>query len=800
MVDKVEVQFGGQLTGLTAAINQATEQLEGMTAPISGLTAAFGALAEAGMAAFAVDRLAEWADEMARSGQEILDTSRELGMSTEQVSRLNVAFQAMGMDSQAASEGLARLSRAQEMAEMGSRQQMAAFQVLGLSMQQIKTMSPEDMLNRLADVFSRTADGTNKTALAMTLLGRAGAQMIPWLDKGREGLQLFEQIAQQTGTVWTESMAEGAEDTSIKMSVLRDSVEGVSMTLFNAFRPAIDQVVTSLTSMNEATNNSISADGGLSNALHDLVVTAQLLIKTFTDLIDILGIVVRSVMLVGHYAEQALGPIIGFAEGFQNAEIDGKGLFEALREGAIGWQMFFTRATGKVSEDLQNIKADLTDIWAVPTDKPILPGSGPTQGAPQVESMGDFYKSGQGQKQYLQDWQADLDKMLIDQNLFFDRAKQAEQAFWAQKLAYAQENEAAITASYVQAGSTQSQAVDKYDQLILQLRQKMYSFDQAALSQWLTSYKTGLDEQQAALKNSLAAGLITQQQFHDQSIALWKDWARVVAQTYGTTSTQYQAALKQEETYEKQHTAQSEINWKAMGNVVTNDFDQMLTGMLRGTQTFQQAFARLAENLVISMIEARAKIVVDWAIGQLEKLTVTNTTNTAIVASDTAQAGASAAAQNSADVLPSIMKHAGSAAAAVYDDVAQIPYVGWILAPAAAAAAFAAVAAFGSFDVGAYSLPSDMIIQAHQGEMILPAAQASMVRAGQASVGAFPGGMVAGGESGAGSIVNVTFAISAIDGQSVANVLKNQKSTIASVVADAITGGNSALKTALAKA
>jgi hypothetical protein len=61
--------------------------------------------------------------------------------------------------------------------------------------------------------------------------------------------------------------------------------------------------------------------------------------------------------------------------------------------------------------------------------------------------------------------------------------------------------------------------------------------------------------------------------------------------------------------------------------------------------------------------------------------------------------------------------------------VAQIPVVGWLLAPAAAAVAFGAVMAFDSFDKGSYELPNDMIAQVHKGEMIVPAAQASDIRA-----------------------------------------------------------------------
>jgi hypothetical protein len=66
--------------------------------------------------------------------------------------------------------------------------------------------------------------------------------------------------------------------------------------------------------------------------------------------------------------------------------------------------------------------------------------------------------------------------------------------------------------------------------------------------------------------------------------------------------------------------------------------------------------------------------------------------------------------------------------------VAQIPYVGWLLAPPAAAAAFTAVAAFGddipSFDVGSWEIKRDMVARIHQGEMILPANLATQVRAG----------------------------------------------------------------------
>jgi hypothetical protein len=95
----------------------------------------------------------------------------------------------------------------------------------------------------------------------------------------------------------------------------------------------------------------------------------------------------------------------------------------------------------------------------------------------------------------------------------------------------------------------------------------------------------------------------------------------------------------------------------------------------------------------------------------------------------------------------SVLNSAYEAAAGTYASVAQIPYVGWILAPGAAAAAFAAVMAFNtmkSFAVGAWNLPSDTVAQLHAGEMVVPANFATGLR------GALSGG--ASGGRGGGSV------------------------------------------------
>lgn len=167
-------------------------------------------------------------------------------------------------------------------------------------------------------------------------------------------------------------------------------------------------------------------------------------------------------------------------------------------------------------------------------------------------------------------------------------------------------------------------------------------------------------------------------------------------------------------------------------------FNNVLNQMLSGHANWARIEENLMRQLIMKMVEEAEQEVVAWIAGEAAKTAATNAGNTARTASTAAGASASAAAEGSA-MKTSAMGHAYSAAAAVYDDVAQIPYIGWILAPAAAGAALAAVLALGgnipSFASGAWELPHDTLAQVHKGEMVLPAGPAAALRSGFALPG-----------------------------------------------------------------
>ena len=69
--NKIDVIVGAQIAGLVSGINQAKGVIEGLASPISAVIGAFSGVAEAIGAAFAVDKLKEFAVEMGKLGEEI---------------------------------------------------------------------------------------------------------------------------------------------------------------------------------------------------------------------------------------------------------------------------------------------------------------------------------------------------------------------------------------------------------------------------------------------------------------------------------------------------------------------------------------------------------------------------------------------------------------------------------------------------------------------------------------------------------------------------------------------------------
>ena len=120
--------------------------------------------------------------------------SSKFGVPVETLAALSNAAALSDVSVEELGASIARLSKNMVSASGPTTDQAVAFKALGISVKdssgQLK--SSDDILLAVADSFSKFRDGATKTAIAIALFGRAGADMIPVLDKGSAGIKEME--------------------------------------------------------------------------------------------------------------------------------------------------------------------------------------------------------------------------------------------------------------------------------------------------------------------------------------------------------------------------------------------------------------------------------------------------------------------------------------------------------------------------------------------------------------------------------------------------------------------------------
>lgn len=169
----------------------------GKLARVLGPAALVGAITGAAVGfAYLTRSVINTADEISKAAQKI-------GIGTEELSRLRYAADLSGVSFQSLQTSVGRLNRNMVEASMGTGQSAQAFAQMGISVTDAsgRLRTSTDIMGDVADRFSTMEDGAQKTALAMAIFGRAGMEMIPMLNGGRDALQELTQEADRFGVV-----------------------------------------------------------------------------------------------------------------------------------------------------------------------------------------------------------------------------------------------------------------------------------------------------------------------------------------------------------------------------------------------------------------------------------------------------------------------------------------------------------------------------------------------------------------------------------------------------------------------
>jgi hypothetical protein len=173
------------------AVDQTTAAFRSVQGNISSLQNTLRGIAGPLAAAFSVAAITAFGKSLIDTADRIAEISQKTGVAAETLSSLSNAAKMNGVDMEGLGTAMVRLNKAISEAVSGSFEQQRAFSALGISAEELKNLSTEEVFYRISDAFSGAADGAAKTTIAMTLLGKSGADLIPTLNMGRSELQKF---------------------------------------------------------------------------------------------------------------------------------------------------------------------------------------------------------------------------------------------------------------------------------------------------------------------------------------------------------------------------------------------------------------------------------------------------------------------------------------------------------------------------------------------------------------------------------------------------------------------------------
>ncbi len=168
---------------------------------------------------------------LAKQSLEVSDNiskaSQKIGIATETLSGLRYAAQLADVDFESLTSGLGKFNKSIVEAVGGAEKQEQAFRLLGITQEELKKNSPDEVFSKVAEGMAGMADGANKTALAMALFGKAGANMIPLLNSGAEGLKQATDEAGKFGRIINDEAGKQAEQFNDNLTRMTSGLEGI---------------------------------------------------------------------------------------------------------------------------------------------------------------------------------------------------------------------------------------------------------------------------------------------------------------------------------------------------------------------------------------------------------------------------------------------------------------------------------------------------------------------------------------------------------------------------------------------
>jgi hypothetical protein len=287
-VGQLTIEMAANVARLMTDMDRARKIVESSTSQMAKYAAmaskALGAIGLAVGAMAAVKGFAGFIQGAIDSADEASKLAQKAGIATSEVAGLQLAFRQGGVDAEGLQKAVSKLS-------VGILDGNAALKAMGISARNAdgSLMSSREVLGLIADKFEGYSDGVAKTALAIELFGKSGADLIPILNGGAAAIDEYDSMAKKLGLTVGDSTGKSAEKFNDTIDLIGQGLKGIAAQVAEKILPVLESLAGKFFETMSEGNRLQTVATVLGNALKGLYSAALVAVDGFKILFEYLN-------------------------------------------------------------------------------------------------------------------------------------------------------------------------------------------------------------------------------------------------------------------------------------------------------------------------------------------------------------------------------------------------------------------------------------------------------------------------------------------------------------------------------
>lgn len=258
-IGKVSAVFTASTSGLTSGVSRAASsfsRLQGSVESLGGSMRTLVAIQGAQLFGSIASTASQYVSSLVRMGQaqaEVLDQQSKLaartGMTMSEFQGLALAGDLAGVSYETIAKAATKADIAFVKAAGGSATARAAFDAIGLSVDQLNGMSAAERFDAIAASIAALPTEAERAAAAVAIFGKAGAELLPLFAGGAEGIAEAREQAERLGLALTNAQGQDIEAMNDAFTMAGKAIEGVVTQVVAYLAPAVKAVTDQFTNL-----------------------------------------------------------------------------------------------------------------------------------------------------------------------------------------------------------------------------------------------------------------------------------------------------------------------------------------------------------------------------------------------------------------------------------------------------------------------------------------------------------------------------------------------------------------------